>query len=114
MITKSQMDNTQKGIVHRILNFSIKKSCNPGIHLAGTSPDELLVEYFHCMSELLSKIYCTSDMPNILVGRLKHYAVVYGLYSRKLKECVMGHQRTQWKMMEECFGDICHIGARYE
>ena len=45
---------------------------------------------------------------------LNHYAVVYGLNYRKLKDNIMGHQSTQWKMMEECFRDISNISAGYE
>ena len=41
-------------------------------------------------------------------------AQVSSLNCRKLKDSIMGHQSTQWKMMEECFMHIHNIGAGYE
>ena len=39
-------------------------------------PDELLDDYLHHVSELLSKIYHTSDMSRISAEGTNHYAVV--------------------------------------
>ena len=77
-------------------------------------PDELLDEYIHCAHKLLSKIYHTLDMSSISVEGLTHYAVVYGLNCNKLKDTITGHWNVQWKMMEECFRDICNISVGYE
>ena len=77
-------------------------------------PDELLDNYLHCVSELLPKMYHTSDMSSISAMGTNHYAVVYGLNCRKLKDSISGHWSVQWMTMEECFRDICNIGAGYE
>ena len=61
--------------------------------------DELLNDYLHHASELLSKIYHTSDMSSISAEGTSHYAIVYGLNCRKLKDIMAGHQNVQWKMM---------------
>ena len=53
--------------------------------------NELLSDYLHCSSELLSIIYYTSDMSKILMEGINHYAVVYGLNFRNLKGGVTGH-----------------------
>ena len=58
--------------------------------------------------------YTTCWMCRILVVGLNQFAVVYGLTCMKLKDSITGHQNTQWKTMEECFKDICNIGAGYE
>ena len=76
--------------------------------------DELLDNYLHHMCELLSKIYHTSDMSSISAEGTNHYAVAYGLNSRKLKDSIAGHQSTQWRTMEECFRDIHNISAWYK
>ena len=70
--------------------------------------------YLHHASELLSKIYHTSDMFRILAGSLNHYTVVYGLNFNSLKDSVPEHQGAQWKMMEYCFRDIHNNGAGFE
>ena len=70
------------------------------------SPDKLFDSYLHHMRDLLSKIYHTSDMSGITTKGTNHYAVVYGLNCRKLKDSVVGHKSAQWKMMEECFRDM--------
>ena len=48
-------------------------------------PDELLDDYLHQASELLSKIYHTFDRSRISAEGTSHYAVVYGLSCRRLK-----------------------------
>ena len=53
--------------------------------------DELLENYLHYVSELLSKICHTSDMSRISVEGSNHYVVVYGFSCRKLKDSVVGH-----------------------
>ena len=73
--------------------------------------DEFLNDYLHHSRELLSKIYHTFDMSRISVEGTNHYAVVYGLKNRKLKDSVVGHQSTQWKMMKKCFRDIHNIST---
>ena len=75
--------------------------------------DELLDMYLYHISELLSKIYHTSDMSGILAG-LNHYTVVYSLNCRRLKDSVVGHWSAQGKTMEDCFRDICNICAEYK
>ena len=52
--------------------------------------DELLEMFLHHASELLLKIYHTSDMSQISAEGLNHYIVMYGLNSRKLRENVLG------------------------
>ena len=76
--------------------------------------DELLDMYLHCTSKLLSQINHTSDMSRILAEGLNHYTVVYGLNCRRLRDNVVVHHSVQWKTMEDCFEDICNIGAGYE
>ena len=76
--------------------------------------DQLLDDYPHLASHLLLKTYHASDMSRISVKGTKHYAVVYGLNCRKLKNSVAGHRSAQWKMIEECFRDICNISVGYE
>ena len=76
--------------------------------------NELLDTYLDCTSELLSRIYHTTDMYRILVRGLNHYTVVYGLNCRWLKDSVVGHQSIQWKTMEDCFRDIHNTVAGYE
>ena len=76
--------------------------------------DGLLDTYLNCTSELLSKIYHTSDISRISVEDFNHYAVVYGLYCRKLKDSVMQQHSVQWKVMEDGLKDICNIGAGYK
>ena len=88
--------------------------CNPGFSNMEQGLDERLDDYLHCASELLPKIYHTSDMSRISAKDTNYYAVVYGLNCRKIKDSVVGHWRTQWKMMEECFRDIHNIGAGYK
>ena len=46
--------------------------------------------YLYHASELLLKIYYTSDMSEISVKGLNYYTVVYGLNSRKLNERCSG------------------------
>ena len=41
------------------------------------------------------------------------YAVVYCLNCRKLKDSLR-HRSAQWKIILECFRDICNIGVGYE
>ena len=53
--------------------------------------DELHDDYLHCMSDLLSKLYHTSDMSRTSAECTNNYAVVYGLNCRKLKDNVAGH-----------------------
>ena len=65
------------------------------LHLTGTRSGELLDEYLHHMSELLSKIYNTLDMPRVLTEGLNHYTVVYVLNYWKLKDNIKGHQSTE-------------------
>ena len=77
-------------------------------------PDEFLDMYLCHTSDFLSELYHTSNMSKILAGGLKHYAVVFGLDCRRLKDSVVGHQSMQWKMIEDCFRDICNFGAGYE
>ena len=62
--------------------------------------DELLDDYLHYVSELLSKIYHTSDISSISVEGINHYALVYGLNCRKLKDGVVGHWSIQWRTMK--------------
>ena len=80
------------------------------IHLE-QGPDEPLDDYLQCVSELLLKIYHTSDMSRISVEVTNHYAVIYDLNCRKLKDSMAGHRNAQWKMIEECFRDILSISA---
>ena len=54
-------------------------------------PDELLDDYLHCASELLSKIYHTSDISSISVEGTNYYAAVFGINGRKPKDSVAGH-----------------------
>ena len=77
-------------------------------------PDELLADYLYYVSDLLWKIYHTSCMSRISAEDTNHYAVVYGLNCRKLKDSVAGHKSAQWKTMEKCFRDICNINVGYE
>ena len=44
--------------------------------------------------EQCAKVYHTSDMSSILVESTNHYAAVYGLNCRKLKDSIAGHQYT--------------------
>ena len=53
--------------------------------------DELLSDYLQHVSDLLSKIYHTSDMFKVSAEGTNHYAVVYGLNCRKLKDNIVGH-----------------------
>ena len=64
-------------------------------------PDELLGDYLHHATELLSKIYHTSDMSSISAEGTSHYVVVNGLNCRKLNNTILGHWSTQWRMIEE-------------
>ena len=75
---------------------------------------ELLDDYLHCVSDLLSNIYHTSDMSRISAEGTNHHAVVHSLNCRKLKDSMAGHRSAQWKMMEECSRDIHNIIATYE
>ena len=50
-------------------------------------------------------------MSRILAKGFNHYAVVYDLTCRMLKDNIMGHLSAPWKMMEECFIGICNIGG---
>ena len=59
-------------------------------------------------------MYHTSDMPRVSAEGTIHYAVVYGLNCRKLKDSMAGHRHALWKMMEECFRDICNIDVGYQ
>ena len=56
--------------------------------------DELLDEYMHCKSELLSKICHTSDMSRVSEEDLYLYAVVCGLNCRRVKDST-GHWSAQ-------------------
>ena len=76
--------------------------------------DELLDDYLHHASNLLSKIYHTSDMSSISVEGTNYYAVVYSLNCRKLKDSIAGYQSTQSRTIEECFRDICNVSAGCE
>ena len=80
----------------------------------GQGLNELLDDYLHHVSELLSKIYHTSDLSRISVEGTNHYAVVYGLNCGKPKDSVAGHRSAQWKRIKECFRDICMIIVWYE
>ena len=73
--------------------------------------DELLDNYIHHASKLLSKIYHASDMSRISVEGTNHYAVIYSLNCRKPKDSMVGHQSVQWEMMDECFRDMHNISA---
>ena len=73
-----------------------------------------LDDYLHHASELLSKRYHISDMSRISAEGTNHYAVVYCLNCRKLKDSVTRHRTAQWKMMEECFRDINNIDMWYK
>ena len=53
-------------------------------------------------------------MSRISAEGTNHYAVVYGLNCRKLKDRVVGHRSAQWKMMEEWLRDICNTNVGYE
>ena len=75
--------------------------------------DECLDDYLHCVSELLSKVYHTSEMSRISVEGANHYAVVYGL-NHKLKDTMPEHRSVQWKMMEECLRDMSNISVGYK
>ena len=87
------MDGTQKRIVHAILSYSISCSCNSGFPLTGTGLNKLPDNYLHSASELLSKIYHTSEISSISAESTNHYVVVYGLICRKLKDNITGHQK---------------------
>ena len=76
--------------------------------------DELLDNYLYFVSELLFKIYHSSDMSSNLGEDTNHYAVVYSLNCRKQKDSIIRHQSIQWRMMEECYRGIRNIRARYE
>ena len=69
--------------------------------------------YLHCANKLLSKMYITSDMSRFSVEGLNHYTMVCGLYCRRIKDSVVGHQTVQWKTMKDCFRDIHNIDAGY-
>ena len=56
----------------------------------------------------------TPEMSLISVKSLKHYNVMYGLNSRKLREGVLGHQSVQWRFIQGCFRDICAFGVDYK
>ena len=79
-----------------------------------TQAFELFDIYFDCACEFLSKNYHTSVMSRILAEGLNHYTVVYDLNCRRLKYSVVGNQGAQWRVMEDCFRDICNIDAWYE
>ena len=70
--------------------------------------------YWHHASELLSRIYCTSDISRILAEGIYHYTMLYGLNSKRLKDSVVGHYSLQWKTMEEYVRHIWNIGVSYE
>ena len=55
-------------------------------------PDELLDDYLHHASEVLSQTYHTPDMSRISVEGINHYAVEHGFNCRKLKYSVPGHR----------------------
>ena len=55
------------------------------------SQDEFLNDYLHFASELLSKIYYTSNMSSISAEGTYHYAAVYDLNCWKLKDSITGH-----------------------
>ena len=76
--------------------------------------DELLNNYLHHVNELLSKIYHTSDMFKISVEGTNHYTIVYYLNCRKPEDSTTGHRSMQWKMMEQCFRDICNICTEHK
>ena len=76
--------------------------------------DEPLDKYLHCVSELLSKIYCTSDMSRMLVKGLNHYSVVCSLNCKEVKDSITECQSLQWKMIKECLRDICDVRNRHE
>ena len=54
--------------------------------------DKLVDDYLHCVSQLLSKIYHTSDTSRISAEGTNLYVVVYCLNCRKLKDSVAGYQ----------------------
>ena len=70
--------------------------------------------YYHCASELLSKVHHVTDISQIPGEGLNHYTMVYGLDSHKLKDKAVGYQSTHWSMMENCCSNIHAVGARYE
>ena len=82
------------------------------IHLE-QGQDELLDDYLHCVSDLLLNIYHTFDMSRISAEGTNHYALVYGLNCKKLKDGMAEHRSAQWKMMEECFRDTHNIHTGY-
>ena len=57
--------------------------------------DELQDMYLYPVSELLSKIYHTSDMSRIWVDDLNQYTMIYVLNCGKLKNSVAEDQREQ-------------------
>ena len=77
-------------------------------------PDKLLDNYLYHVSDLLLKIYHTSNMSRISVKDTNHYAVVYGLNCRNPKDSMAGHKNSQWKTVVECFRDIGKIGVGYK
>ena len=77
-------------------------------------PDEPLNMYLHNASEPLSKICHTSNMSRTPVTDINHYTVVYSPNSRRLKDSVVGHRSTPWKMMEEYFRDIWNLDINNE
>ena len=84
-------------------------------------PDKLLDDYLHCVSDLLSKIYHTSDMSRISAKGTNHYAVVYGLNSRKLKDSMQEIEACsgrQWRNALEIYitsvQDMCEPRATVE
>ena len=58
-------------------------------------PDELLDDFPHCASHLLSKLNNNFDMSSISVKGTHHYAVVYCLNFRNLKDSIMGDWNAQ-------------------
>ena len=73
-----------------------------------------LMTIYNCVSELLLKIYHISDLFRFSAEVPNHYAVVYGLNCKKLKDSMAGHWSAQWKMREEYFRDICNISMGSE
>ena len=105
---------TLKGTVHAIFYYSIRHACYSGFHPFRTRSRGALADYLYCVTDLLSKIYHTSYMSRISAKGTNHYAVVYAVNCRQLKDSMAGDRSMQWKMMEECFRDICNISVGYE
>ena len=69
-----------------ILQYPLKVIPPKLLHFYSKDLGKQLQMYLHHASELLSKIRYTTDMAQIPVEGLNHYAIVYGLNSTKLKD----------------------------